>query len=259
MSWRMKARRMCCMAPGHSKTGERGPPCVRKGQAQTGPPSFSGCRRGRPPWRRALPFPLGGEGRHLVQPGSDAAFPGGKGAGPTGSGGAARPSAVISFQELENAAQRIAVAGRGRPCWCCHFAAGHPVLRGPWDRQGAGPGTWAAAWDAFWLGWPWFLCWARTHQLPSSLLPRAISLLGATTATCSSLAEEGWQLSRKMPAARSSSTSWGSGSGEAMLLLAGGAALLCLLLVTMGMYLRRSSGFHARGGPSFFFPKGGKR
>ena len=40
---------------------------------------------------------------------------------------------------------------------------------------------------------------------------------------------------------------------EAMLSLAGGAALLCLLLVTVGMYLRRSSGSHARGSrlPSF--------
>ena len=41
-------------------------------------------------------------------------------------------------------------------------------------------------------------------------------------------------------------------AGFALVILAG-AALLCLLLVTMGMYLRRSSGFHARGGrlPSF--------
>ena len=75
--------------------------------------------------------------------------------------------------------------------------------------------------------WPWYLgcgvacllAWVGLvlvlgrAQLPSCC-QRAISLLGAITATCSSWQKRGWQLSRKMPAARSSSTSWGSGSGR---------------------------------------------
>ena len=76
--------------------------------------------------------------------------------------------------------------------------------------------------------WPWylgcgvgcFLAWVglvlvlgRT-QLPSSLLPTGNIFAWAITATCSSWRKRGWQLSRRMPAAQSSSTSWGSGSGR---------------------------------------------
>ena len=118
-------------------------------------------------------------------------------------------STVISCQELEallNGLPWLACWRLPPCCWLFCFAW-------PWDRQGAGPGTWAAAWDAFWLGWAWFLCWAAP-SCPLRCCQRAISLLGATTATCSSWRKRGWQLSRRMPAAQSSPTSWGSGSGR---------------------------------------------
>ena len=191
--------------------GERVLP-VEEGQRPAGhPPSLDAG--GGVPLGGGRCHPLGGGGSHLVQPGSDAAFPGGEGAGPAGSGGAARPKRRNQLPGAGKTAQRAAVAGGGGPAGACHLAAGHPVLRGPGTRQGAGPGTWAAAWDAFWLGWAWFLCWAAP-SCPPRCCQRAISLLGATTATCSGWRKRGWQLSRRMPAARSSSTSWGSGSGR---------------------------------------------
>ena len=121
-------------------------------------------------------------------------------------------SAVISCQELEKLLNGLPwLAGAALLAlatlllailFCVALGRGK---RWPW-YLGCGVGC-------FWLGWAWFLCWAAP-SCPLRCCQRAISLLGATTATCSSWRKRGWQLSRRMPAARSSSTFWGSGSGR---------------------------------------------
>ena len=115
--------------------------------------------------------------------------------------------------------------------------------------------------------WPWylgcgvgcFLAWVglvlvlgRT-QLPSSLLPTGNIFAWGHYSNLFQLAEEGLAAFAENARCAELLNLLGQRQREAMLLLAGGAALLCLLLVTVGMYLRRSSGFHARGGrlPSF--------
>ena len=115
--------------------------------------------------------------------------------------------------------------------------------------------------------WPWYLgcgvacllAWAglvlvlgRT-QLPSSLLPTGNIFAWGHYSNLFQLAEEGLAAFAENARCAELLNLLRQRQREAMLLLAGGAALLCLLLVTMGMYLRRSSGFHARGGrlPSF--------
>ena len=115
--------------------------------------------------------------------------------------------------------------------------------------------------------WPWylgcgvgcFLAWVglvlvlgRT-QLPSSLLPTGNIFAWGHYSNLFRLAEEGLAAFAENARCAELLNLLGQRQREAMLLLAGGAALLCLLLVTVGMYLRRSSGFHARGGrlPSF--------
>jgi len=115
--------------------------------------------------------------------------------------------------------------------------------------------------------WPWYLgcgvacllAWAglvlvlgRT-QLPSSLLPTGNIFAWSHYSNLFQLAEEGLAAFAENARCAELLNLLGQRQREAVLLLAGGAALLCLLLVTVGMYLRRSSGFHARGGrlPSF--------
>ena len=115
--------------------------------------------------------------------------------------------------------------------------------------------------------WPWYLgcgvgcllAWVglvlvlgRT-QLPSSLLPTGNIFAWGHYSNLFRLAEEGLAAFAENARCAELLNLLGQRQREAMLLLAGGAALLCLLLVTVGMYLRRSSGSHARGGrlPSF--------
>ena len=191
--------------------GERVLP-VEEGQAQPDT-LLLWMPAGASPLEEGAAVPLGEGEATLYSRGSDAAFPGGKGAGPAGSGGVARPKRRNQLPGAGKTAQRAALAGGGGPCWCLPPCCWPSCFARPWDRQGAGPGTWAAAWDAFWLGWAWFLCWAAP-SCPLRCCQRAISLLGAITATCSGWRKMGWQLSRRMPAAQSSSTSWGSGSGR---------------------------------------------
>ena len=245
----MKARRMCCMAPGHSKTGSASSLGGRAGPSRT--PSFSGCRRGRPPWRRALPSPWG-EGRHLVQPGSDAAFPGGKGAGPTGSGGAAAPkrrnqlpgagNALLNgLPWLAGAALLVLATLLLAILFCAALGTGKALALVPGLRRGM----------PFGLGGPGSC--AGPH--PAALLAAAngqISLLGATTATCSSWRKKGWQLSRKMPAARSSSTSWGSGSGRPCSFWREGRRCSACFLSRWGC-ISEGALVSRTGRPSFFF------
>ena len=119
--------------------------------------------------------------------------------------------------------------------------------------------------------WPWYLgcgvacllAWVglvlvlgRT-QLPSSLLPTGNIFAWGHYSNLFQLAEKGLAAFAENARCVELLNLLGQRQREAMLLLAGGAALLCLLLVTMGMYLRRSSGSHARGGGLSSFRKEG--
>lgn len=160
-------------------------------------------------------------------------------------------SAVISCQELEKllnglpwlaGAALLALATLLLAILLC-VALGHE-RRWPW-YLGCGVGCFLA-----WVGL--VLVLGRT-QLPSSLLPTGNIFAWGHYSNLFQLAEEGLAAFAENARCAELLNLLGQRQREAMLLLAGGAALLCLLLVTMGMYLRRSSGFHARGGrlPSF--------
>ena len=160
-------------------------------------------------------------------------------------------SAVISCQELEKllnglpwlaGAALLALATLLLAILLC-VALGHE-RRWPW-YLGCGVGCFLA-----WVGL--VLVLGRT-QLPSSLLPTGNIFAWGHYSNLFQLAEKGLAAFAENARCAELLNLLGQRQREAMLLLAGGAALLCLLLVTVGMYLRRSSGSHARGGrlPSF--------
>ena len=115
-------------------------------------------------------------------------------------------STVISCQELEKLLNGLPwLAGAAllvlatlllAILFCAALGTGKALALVPGLRRGM----------LFGLGGPGS-CAGPHPSCPPRCCQRAISLFGATTATCSGWRKRGWQLSRKMPAARSSSTS----------------------------------------------------